>query len=513
MNEVITQYTEQGYDCIPLKPNTKEAASKNWTTRTPSYQWRGAPEGANFGLRAGNGRAFIDCDNKKNPETFTNISNWLEGLGHKPGSYPVIQTASGIGRHIYVNFTGQLFGSAKNLSASIGTGEFRYSKGAYVAAPPSIVKNGTYQILEGDISQLPTLDIKDIAALVKVRDGEKPAPRMSEKAYSLAMGHGLKHYPSDSEAEAALVLSLVNSHFEDHAIKHIFDTFPCAGHYRNAEKYKTEAARQGYLSRTIKNARDYAVNESPTRRAIRELQELAERAAWKRATDKLVFLAHTELAYKAGKLEYYAASRDLAIGAGVGRDTALNANRRLVKDKLLTLLEPGNTLKPARFAFDVDKLPPFPRNAREGMVGICPSGEVIQGGKILDLDTLEAADAFRNGKKRLGRRAGIIYKLLFGDSLTETEIAKRTGAHIKTIRRTLKKLATVKDYKTGELLEMVTQDEGGCWHSNVVDLEVLEAIYGTRGAKEKQRDDYERERRDHRKALQLGALAKLRKTY
>lgn len=505
-NEVRAQYIEQGYDCIPLRPNSKAALSKNWNKRTPSYQWRNAPDNSNFGLRAGNGRAFIDCDNKNNSETFTNVSNWLAGLGHKPGSYPVVQTASGSGRHVYVNFTGQLLGSAKNITPSMGAGEFRYSNGAYVAAPPSVVDTGTYRLLEGDISQLPTLDARDVEALVKVIEGERPAPRMSGRAYALAMGEGIERYQSRSHAEAALVLSLVNSRFEDYQIKRIFDTFPCAGHYKDPEKCRTEAAREHYLKLTIQNARDYAANESSTRRAIREVQELAERAAWGRVvTDKLVFMAHTEIAYETGKLEYSASSRDIALKAGVSLDTAAKRTRRLVGNNLLALTASWVASHPNRYAFDVDKVVHSLTPLCEGVSEVVHPAQVLQAGRVLDLEGLETSDAFRNGKGRLGRRAGDVYRLLFTESLTEAEIAKRTGVCVKTIRRTLAKLAAVKDRKMGEILEMVSC-EGGRWHSNVVDLEIIEAIYGTRGARAKQRDEYERERREHARALERGSL-------
>src|SRR5687768_12040279 len=162
-NEVLTQYIQQGYDCIPLKPLSKLPFSKGWQTREPFQQWRNASEDANFGLRAGNGKAFIDCDDKNQLGTSATVTRWLDGLGYQEGDYPMVQTPSG-GNHVYVNFTGSLLGSKRNLS--IGSGEFRYNSGAYVAAPPSVVETGIYKLLEGNVAQLPTLDIHDIAGLI-----------------------------------------------------------------------------------------------------------------------------------------------------------------------------------------------------------------------------------------------------------------------------------------------------------------------------------------------------------
>jgi hypothetical protein len=129
MNDTKTRvkYIEEGFDCIPLKPKSKLPLAKGWQNREPFRQWQRAPEGANFGLRAGHGKAFIDCDTKNDPATTANVTRWLDGLGVR--DYPIVQTPSG-GAHVYVNFAGVLLGSKRNLTSEMGTGEFRYSQGA-----------------------------------------------------------------------------------------------------------------------------------------------------------------------------------------------------------------------------------------------------------------------------------------------------------------------------------------------------------------------------------------------
>ena len=504
------QYLDNGYIPIPLKPLSKLPLSKGWQNREPLRQWHNAPKDSNIGLRAGNGRAFIDCDDKNRPGTSANVVRWLDGLGYKRGSYPVIRTPSG-GSHIYITFKGSLLGSKRNLS--IGAGEFRYSSGAYVAAPPSIVEAGTYRLIEGDTAQPPPLvDMHDIATLINLKETvteARTAPQMSPLARSLVNGQGLERYQSRSEAESALVLSLVNSGFDFMQIKLVFDTSPAFGKYADMRSQNPKKA-EAYLLATYNNAVECSHHESPTRRKIRELQEMAERAAWNKTTDKLIFLAHSQIAYKAGRFEYAASSRDLALEAGLAsNDTAIRATRRLMTNQLLKLEEKSAAVFANRYAFQVDKIAHFLTSTLLGSVRECPPpAQVVDAerGLVLDLEGLETADAFRNGKNRLGRRAGQVYKLLFTESLSPSEIAARTGASLKTIKRILKKLSTVKDYKTGEILEMVSRDDGNRWHSNVVDLDILEAIYGTRGARERQRMDYERERRDHARSLELGTL-------
>lgn len=507
MSKVVrsrTQYTNEGYDCIPLKPRSKLPLSKGWQDRTPFRQWQHAGQDVNLGLRAGAGKAFIDCDTKNDPTTTGNIRRWLEGLGIT--NYPIVQTPSG-GAHIYVTFAGSLLGSKRNITPNMGTGEFRYDHGAYVAAPPSVIETGTYTLLEGATAQLPTLDQQDITDLVNVNEQPKAEPRMSTLARALTYGQGLERYQSRSEAEAALVLSLVNSGFDFPNIKRIFDTSPCAGKYAELRTNNARSAER-WLMHTYNHAVDYSHNESPTRRKIRELQELAEGVPWGRATDKLVFLAHTQIAYKAGRFEYAASRRDLALEAGITDNAAMNATKRLMEKELLKLQERSAAIFANRYALPVDKNYHSLTSTFLGSGNVCPfPAQVAENDLVLDLEGLETSDAFRNGKGRLGRRAGQVYKLLFTESLTDSDIAQRTGANLRTIRRTLKKLAQVKDYKTGEIIEMVSRSESGQWHSNVVDLEIIEAIYGTRGAREKQRVTYERERRAHACSLEKGKLS------
>lgn len=493
-------YQEQGYDCIPLRPLSKVPLKPGWQRSSPFRQWNNAPDNVNIGLRAGFGKAFIDCDTKNDPQTTDNVIRWLGGLG--VSNFPLVRTPSG-GSHIYIAFNGAMLGSSRKLSKAFGAGEFRFSSGAQVAAPPSVIPEGEYRLIQGDTANLPSLDMRDITALVNVGEAtpDRKEPRMSPKAAALAMGQGLENYASRSEAEAALVLSLINSGYEYPEIKRVFDNSPVFGKY--AELRTQSAQRAEYwLQHTFDSAKTYSQNESPVRRKLREIQELAGKAAWQRATDKLVFLAHTQIAFNAGRFEYAASTRDLALLAGLASNrTAAKANHRLMGEGLLSLREQHTATLSNRYVFDVDKSTHFLTFKYLGSVYVCPS-QVAENGLVLDLEGLEVCDAFRNGRGRLGRRAAQVYKMLFTDSLTSSELAERTGASLKTIRRTLAKLSRIIDHKTGEVIEMVTQGDDGKWHSKVVDIELIEAIYGTRGASARQRNQYEIERRDHARSLE-----------
>src|SRR5690242_13855963 len=122
-------YTELGFDTLPLIGGSKKPYVRAWQNRLPYRLWQNTPRGANIGIRGGGlaNVAFIDCDE---PRTFATLTNWLAGLGYRGDSYPVVRTASGEGRHIYVTLEGFLSGDARDLSNEIGAGEFRYGAGA-----------------------------------------------------------------------------------------------------------------------------------------------------------------------------------------------------------------------------------------------------------------------------------------------------------------------------------------------------------------------------------------------
>lgn len=502
MTDTTTQariiYLQNGYDCIPLKPNSKHPLAKSWDSISTSRQWYNAPTDSNVGLRAGNGKAFLDCDDKNQAGTFSTVLNWLDGLGHKADTLPIGQTASGIGRHVYVNFTGSLLGSTRNFNKQIGAGEFRYGNGAQVAAYPSIVDGRQYKLVSGDIARLPVLDIHDIAKLINLNETvqeKRVNPVMSHNAVALANGKGLERFPSRSEAEFSLVLSLINSGFDYSSIKSVFNNFPCFGCY--AEK------GEKWLYTTYKNALVCHQRESDTRQKIKVIQESAGIAAWQKASDKNVFLAHLDTAYNAGKLVYSVGSRDLALAAKVSHQTATTATKRLIQNELLELETPYIGLLSNVYALKVDKVLHYLKNP-------C---EVVSNFVHPEKD-LASHDAFRNGggrrgkgQARLGQRAGQIYQALTYQSMTVQELHKATGASKKTIKRALKKMNKVIDRATGEIIEMVSRN-GDVWCANLVDLNLIAAIHDTYGATGKQREKYADERREHIRTLELGALLK-----
>jgi transposase len=494
-------FIESGYDPIPLKYRTKEPQASNWQKKPLFLQWENAESWANIGLRAGNGVAFIDCDNKTDPNTFDNITRWLAGLGYDSWNMPIVQTASGVGRHIYINLKGPLLGHYRRFINDIGTGELRYGYASFVATFPSLVDDGQYKLIQGDIANRPTLETKDLlGTLIPMKDDtttEKKHPTMSGLALAIAKGEKLAKYKTDSEAEFALVLSLIDSRFNYQEIKSIFDSYPCQGHYKDKHVGKD---RERWLYMTYQNALAYSEKESPVRQKIKTYLDLARNMSWSNVNDKNIYLAHLDNAFKAGKYEYGLSVRAVSLYAGVTLDTVTKGTERVLQTGLIEKIRPGKGITATVYRLNMDKIGQF---LTEEVLRDCTDLSMLKG--YTKVDNLSQHDAFVNGKHRLGRRAGDIYELLFVEPLTVKEIAKKTGAHKKTIKRAIDKLRRVVDRKTGEIIELVTL-EGDKWHSNIVDLELVSAIQNTYGYHGKKEEEYNQDRKEYAKNMELYAI-------
>jgi len=139
--------------------------------------------------------------------------------------------------------------------------------------------------------------------------------------------------------------------------------------------------------------------------------------------------------------------------------------------------------------------------------------DVFKNGTQKNAQNVANHDAFMNGggryaKGRLGRRAGEIYALLLSEALTFEDLRERTGIPTRTLRRVLGKLQNIIDYKTGEVIDLVTRGGDGSYCGNLVDLDVIAAIVRTYGATGKRRKEYNDDRRDRARAWELDTLTK-----
>ena len=126
------------------------------------------------------------------------------------GDYPLVQTASGSGRHLYLRLADVLSGDWKRLRRDFGRGELRFGSGSYVVAPGSVVDGSAYTLLAGDLRQLPRLERADLRELIDLdtapvlRATETPTVPRLARAILRGDGEVVGRYLSRSEAEAAV---------------------------------------------------------------------------------------------------------------------------------------------------------------------------------------------------------------------------------------------------------------------------------------------------------------------
>lgn len=495
--ETVKYYDELGLDTIPIPPGSKEATIPGWGRREPWRMWQNPQEGANIGIRAGGERnaAIIDCDDKNAPETFVNVSHYLAGLGFQAGAYPLVQTASGVGRHIYTTLTSDLPGQYRTLAPSFGAGEFRYGPGAYVVAPPSVITgSGAYTLISGDFARpFPTLDLSDIRPFLGNQDTTPALPRMTIPRRAMALLHGknTESFKSGSESEQSLIASLINAGYSFAEVLDLFNRYPCAGKYAEMRTQNPKNAERWLNHSYTKAAQWAATHESKARQTITAAITWAESTAWAGRTgavDRLVFLAHLAIAYRAGRLNWAAACRDLADRAAVSAKTAATATHRLCNGKLLDI-EIVSTVESANvYRLTLDKVT---HSLSTSLVRKCVS-----------LSTNH--DLFRQGG--LGKRAGQVWQVLQEKPATIKELAEMSGTHTRTIIRALSRMAGMVDTYTGEALPMVTSDDGATWYALPADLDKLSLIMGTAGIGKKQKERHTKERREHKRELAAGRV-------
>lgn len=338
--------------------------------------------------------------------------------------------------------------------------------------PPSVHPSGTvYRFINrpASIVRVPSLDALDWLGL-------QPAPKkqIPRAARSLLQGDALSGYDSRSEAEQAIITALLNAGFCFDEMLAIFQSYPAAGKFREIETTQGAIPATSWLRTCFDSARNWCATDSPARRLARTTQVLAEAAPWPGRTgsaDRVVFLAHLNLAHRSGREVYHASSRDLAEIAGCARLTASKACRRLRVEGHLDLVTPASFPYANRYRLPKKtKFDPLPHMGLHGM---------DQSSSFL------LPDAFRQGG--LGRPAFEILRALEGGPLRTRELAVRTGRHVQTIRNSLYKIR-----ESGYATKL-----GGKWYGTPIekiDLPELARIVGMSGARKKQREQHRAER-------------------
>jgi predicted transcriptional regulator len=517
MRARAAEYAGLGFAPIPLRARTNKPACLDWPTLSIPLQWADAGDGGNIGLRAGDGIAFLDCDDDKRPGTSAATRRYLAGLGYYADDFPEVQTPSG-GRHVYVSFRGGLPGHSRLLAPDCGAGEFRYGPAAQVAAPPSVTDAGSYQLVGGDLRQLPRLEVDDILPLLGNQDTGKAddvaaailatapsgAPgRIGRGTWALLRGDGCDRYPSRSEAEMAIVDGCVNAGLAFGAILGLFQTYPAAGKF--AELHGQNPARAiGYLRRTWENAVKWtAAHPSEGRKLAFQAVQWAQSRPWPGRTgrtDHVVYLAHALTAFQAGKLEYNLSERELAERAGIGRITAHRANARLRAADLVDRVKQTDGHKYAvLWRLQSGESIPYPHSpVCEGMVSDCHFDHDAFRQKPRKTKGRRQIDGLQGG---LGKTAAELWALLQGHPMTAAELAERSGRHVSTVHKNLRRMVKILDIATGEVLRLVEPGDGDTWQALDADLDAIARAIGTAGTGERQKATHAAERAGRKLAI------------
>ncbi|MCB2180201.1 bifunctional DNA primase/polymerase [bacterium] len=485
-------YAEYGFDTLPLLPGTKRAGVKAWQSRSSLDLWQNVKVESNIGIRCGGQSkvAVIDCDDKEQPGTADKIFRFLSGLGLVQNSYPLVKTASGTGRHIYIK--------ARNapkdrhyflIAGEVGAGEIRFGAGAYVAAPPSVVgDNSKYQLIAGDFRKLPEVDFKDLLPLLKWEEKftKKRNRTISRYAYRLLMGDILAYFPSRSEAEQALICSLINTGHTYPSIENLFLKYPGPGKFK--EKYSQNPKEGfGYLKHSYFTALEWTENNTSEGRQIAENAiDWAESRTWPGRTgtyDRDIFLAHARIAWKCGKVVYAASCRDLAELANITHVSATNGTKRLTKQGYIHLEKTAVASLANMYSLHKNLL-------------------------ILQNEPLEKRSSSFNHDvfcyQGLGKSSKLILEQLSSGPKTEVELIELTGKTKPTVKKWLGRMSKIVDIRTGEIVPLVYQENGEWFMVDNPDFDLIAEILSVAGTQAKRKRDHEREREIHAHSLRLG---------
>ncbi|MBN1304961.1 MAG: hypothetical protein JXA13_11045 [Anaerolineales bacterium] len=118
----------------------------------------------------------------------------------------------------------------------------------------------------------------------------------------------------------------------------------------------------------------------------------------------------------------------------------------------------------------------------------------------MDYLELVGHDVFRYGGG-LNGSAAEVYWYLLQESMTARELIESTGRGRSTVFRGLRRMSSIVDSRTGEILSMV-ESQDGVWSAvSPVDLNHIALILDTAGIGKRKAEQYEREKIAHKKDL------------
>mgnify|MGYP000036800650 CR=1 FL=1 len=484
-------YESVGLEPIPLLTNKKETDLERWQLRTPNDLWQEVAGRAgrydNIGVRAGQGVAIIDCDDVT---TATAVLQHLAGLGFGLDKFPLVQSASGDGRHIYIELDNDTYGNYMHLGDGL-SGELRFGSGAYCVAPHSAVDGAAYELIAGEWQQRPHVTWSDLSPLLGRAPGQTagvnrlPVPLLrrdlSRVFYirlnwlkSAGRGASYEQYKSRSEVEFALLMSLArNGHQHNEAVA-LFEKLQ-PGHYAESR------ARHKYLDRSWQHAVELIAATQPRPAIAKHYAEVQAWSSWQYDTDRRVYSAVVSLAYEAATWSPAAAQRDLMMLTGVScRKTVRRSLERLRSNGLLRRLDHGFQTKATVYEV-LGQHAPIGHN-------IATLDYVLSYGGGLSIENESSLWSALGGSTR-----PVYAALIAHGALTDREVAEVIDKHYRTAQRALNVLR-----RHG----LVSCHLDGRWCKTSVSLADVADRLGVAETVKEQRKRIKQDRRQFKEALE-----------
>jgi len=488
MNElqaIAAEYSAHGLTLIPALPGTKEAAV-NWKAfqvEAPSERERDAmfaEPGLNIAVLNGavSGNVFqIDCET---PRSFDAQYKHCHRAGLT--NTWITRSPSG-GGHISFRLPFPVKTRGKVEDVEI------LSEGRISLLPPSIAvskADGALHSYEfaNHPAQILTIESPDQLHWLKLERASlqtpfKAFPRRAQRMLEGEWDRG--RYASRSEAEQAIIASLVGAGFGWESIVSAFRRWPAAGKFAEISRTDSHAGLEWLRVSWNEARRFHAESESPARKNALNLFTYAQSIPWRTrtgSTSRAAFIAHCFLSYRSGRRTYHASVRDIAEFAGIDKSTASAATHRLCNAGALKLKQRAAYNFASKY-----ELPDCRELKKEVTCG--HSINPICVGVSESYPVFSIHEVFR--RRGLGLASLEVLQALSVGPLSAPQIAEIMGRTVKTVRNALKKLkARGLAAKTGKY-----------WRGRAIediDLDALAVVVKVRGAAKAQKERHNADR-------------------
>jgi predicted transcriptional regulator len=341
----------------------------------------------------------------------------------------------------------------------------------YVIAPPSLnEETGVFYSWlrrEGDFP--PILSREQILELFPQTQLSIPLIEcLPFIVHEILVNRNIMHYETNSEAENAVVWSLVRTGWDNKSIIELFNHF-CPPHY------KSRNCSEDWLQTQMIDKCRKEITVYPYMEKIRGAVDWATEKSWDARTgntDGQVFLACCKRAMIEGINNFRATEREIANLANIARKTAGKSLGRLVKENILEVIQDKSSGKHYKISQEAQDYP--------------IKSTVLYFNGVMSSSLIEHDVWHPNA---LGKTSYIVYQfLLTNGGKNILEISEGTNKSKDRVTEALDKLSRYR----------LTLEKDGIWIAIMPRykryLNVIAMVLGTFGMAEKRKQQYQKER-------------------